>query len=159
MATVRLSSRRLGGMHLIPPQRAAGCTRSFLPIGMSLHHDCFPKFLVTPVRGFVEHSTDPNKWRNPETAEIKRQYRGGIPLGSEAIRQREMEKRLVEEDFVNWNLVVYVAIAMVLLLVGLNLVMEFVEPVPSPEYVPYEYPQKEEASVHETSVCTTMRER
>ncbi|CCW67360.1 unnamed protein product [Phytomonas sp. Hart1] len=95
------------------------------------------------MRGIVEHSTDPKKWYNKENSEIKKQYRCGIPLGSEEVRRREMEKRLADEEFVNWNHVIYTGIAMGLLLIGLNLIVEFAEPIPSPEYVPYEYPKKE----------------
>lgn len=98
--------------------------------------------LLTPRRCInIEHSSDVHKWRNPEKEEVKRQFREGVKLGSEFVKYREqetLEKRLIEEDkFTNWRLVYMYSLGVALLLIGLNLVMVFVKPNPSPEYVPY----------------------
>lgn len=90
----------------------------------------------------IEHSSDIHKWRSPEKEEVRRQFRGGVKLGSEFVKyreQEEVEKRMIEEDkFTNWRLVYAYSLGTALLLIGLNLVMVFVEPNPSPEYVPYD---------------------
>lgn len=128
-------------------------------------------------RAFIEHSTDPKKWRNTENEEIKRRFREsnlaevrgerslyrshkpeepesnergggsdggagtgagvGVPLGSERIKQQGYERVLAEGDLADWNQVTYVSICVALLLVALNVLMDVVKPVPSPEYVPY----------------------
>jgi hypothetical protein len=101
-----------------------------------------PAATRTPLRSVhIEHSSDVHKWRNPEKEEVRRQFRGGVKLGSEFVKfreQEEIEKKLIEEDrFTNWRLVYAYSLGAALLLIGLNLVMVFVKPNPSPEYVPY----------------------
>ncbi|KPI90700.1 hypothetical protein ABL78_0136 [Leptomonas seymouri] len=92
----------------------------------------------------IDHSSDVHKWRSPEKEEVKRQFRGGVKLGSDFVKFREreeIEKRLIEEDkYTNWSLVYAYSLGIALLLIGLNLVMVFVKPNPSPEYVPYADP-------------------
>ncbi|GET90435.1 hypothetical protein, conserved [Leishmania tarentolae] len=89
----------------------------------------------------IGHSTDVHRWRNPEKEEVRRQFRNGVKLGSHIAKVREQqakEKELIEQDkFTDWRLVYNYAIGAALLLIGLNLMLAFVEPNPSPEYVPY----------------------
>ncbi|AAZ10438.1 uncharacterized protein TEOVI_000075000 [Trypanosoma equiperdum] len=96
--------------------------------------------LICSKCAFIEHNTCPKKWRNPEKVEVSRRH-GGVKLGSEAVRIREqaaVEQQLVDADkFTNWNIVWGFAAAAALLLVALNILLEAVEPVPSPEYTPY----------------------
>lgn len=65
-----------------------------------------------------------------------------MKLGSEFVKFREqeaMEKQLIEEDkFTNWRVVYAYSLGVVVLLFALNMMMVFVKPNPSPEYVPYE---------------------
>ncbi|KPA80517.1 hypothetical protein ABB37_04729 [Leptomonas pyrrhocoris] len=106
----------------------------------------------------IEHSSDVHKWRSPEKEEVRRQFRGGVKLGSEFVKYREqeaIEKRLIEEDkFTNWPLVYAYSLGAALLLIGLNLVMVFVKPNPSPEYVPYVDPSAT-SSVTENATSST----
>lgn len=90
---------------------------------------------------YIGHTSDVHRWRNPEKEEVKRRFRGGVKLGSrlnEVRAQGEKEKELIAADkFTDWNVVYYFSMGTALLLLGLNLVLAYVEPVPSPEYVPY----------------------
>ncbi|KAG5497346.1 hypothetical protein JIQ42_03832 [Leishmania sp. Namibia] len=89
----------------------------------------------------IGHSTDVHRWRNAEKEEVQRQFRGGVKLGSDIVKMREQaakEKELIDQDkFTDWRLVYNYAIGAALLLIGLNVILVFVEPNPSPEYVPY----------------------
>ncbi|KAG5490399.1 hypothetical protein JKF63_00519 [Porcisia hertigi] len=89
----------------------------------------------------IGHSTDVHRWRNPEKEEVRRQFRGGVKLGSHMTKVREQEareRRLIEQDkFTDWRLIYNYAIGAALLLIGLNVILAFVESNPSPEYVPY----------------------
>ncbi|KAG5473813.1 hypothetical protein LSCM1_04443 [Leishmania martiniquensis] len=92
-------------------------------------------------RVHIGHSTDVHRWRNAEKEEVRRQFRGGVKLGSHIVKVQEQaakEKELIEQDkFTNWRLVYNYAIGAALLLIGLNVILACVEPNPSPEYVPY----------------------
>lgn len=85
-----------------------------------------------------------HRWRNPEKEEVQRHFRGGVKLGSHIAKVREQqakERELIEQDkFTDWRLVYNYAIGAALLLIGLNAMLAFVEPNPSPEYVPYTEP-------------------
>ncbi|SYZ67678.1 hypothetical_protein [Leishmania braziliensis MHOM/BR/75/M2904] len=89
----------------------------------------------------IGHSTDVHRWRNPEKAEVQRQYRGGVKLGSHTVKVREQaakEKELIDQDkFTDWRQVYSYALSTALLLIGLNVILAVVEPNPSPAYVPY----------------------
>ncbi|CAG9577885.1 conserved hypothetical protein [Leishmania major strain Friedlin] len=103
----------------------------------------------------IGHSTDVHRWRNPEKEEVQRQFRGGVKLGSHIAKVREQqakEKELIEQDkFTDWRLVYNYSIGTALLLIGLNVILAFVEPNPSPEYVPYT-----ESVVPASNVSNTM---
>ncbi|ESL11190.1 hypothetical protein TRSC58_01069 [Trypanosoma rangeli SC58] len=91
-------------------------------------------------RAFIEHSSDPTRWRSPAKAEVKRRHLG-VRLGSEFARireQGEVEKRLVDADkFTDWNMMWHFAIGAAVLLVLLNVLMDTVEPNPPPGYTLY----------------------
>ncbi|AYU80650.1 hypothetical protein, conserved [Leishmania donovani] len=105
----------------------------------------------------IGHSTDVHRWRNPEKEEVQRQFRGGVKLGSHIAKVREQqakERELIEQDkFTDWRLVYNYSIGAALLLIGLNVILAFVEPNPSPEYVPYT-----ESVVPASNVSDTMAE-
>ncbi|ORC90212.1 uncharacterized protein TM35_000092620 [Trypanosoma theileri] len=91
-------------------------------------------------RSFIEHSSDPKKWRSLEKAEIKRRH-PGVKLGSEFARIKELgeiEQKLVEADkFTDWDMMWRFIIGILLFLVFLHVLLETVEPNPPPEYTPY----------------------
>ncbi|RNF21714.1 uncharacterized protein Tco025E_03495 [Trypanosoma conorhini] len=101
--------------------------------------------LARPCRAFIEHNSDPTKWRSPAKAEVKRRH-PGVKLGSEFARIREqgaVEQRLVAADkFTDWNMVWLFAAGAAVLLVLLNVLMDTVEPNPPPEYTPYRPPSE-----------------
>ncbi|KAG5499028.1 hypothetical protein GH5_03727 [Leishmania sp. Ghana 2012 LV757] len=108
----------------------------------------------------IGHSTDVHRWRNAEKEEVQRQFRGGVKLGSDIVKMREQaakEKELIDQDkFTDWRLVYNYAIGAALLLIGLNVILAFVEPNPSPEYVPYTESVVQASSASEAA---TSRER
>lgn len=93
-------------------------------------------------RTFIEHDTDPSRWRNPENAEVRRRHKG-VPLGSHTVKEETMrvqqEALLAQRgDDMHWKAVHYIATGITLFLIFLQVIPEYVEPVPSPEYVPYQ---------------------
>ncbi|KAH8605409.1 hypothetical protein ERJ75_001624500 [Trypanosoma vivax] len=99
----------------------------------------FPTLCLSK-RPFIEHSTSPDRWRSPEKTEVNRRHTG-VRLGSEFARikeQAELEQKLVDADrFTDWNMVFHVTAGVAIVLVLLNVLLETVEPNPSPEYTPY----------------------
>lgn len=113
---------------------------------MHHHHPSFSA-VHAPSRAFVEHDTNPTRWRNAENDEVRRQYKGGIPLHSQAVKEEHMKAQqeavhAQRGDEMHWKGVHGVALGVMLFLLVLQLLPDYVDPSPSPEYVPYE--EKEE---------------
>ncbi|KAH9598879.1 hypothetical protein LSM04_003183 [Trypanosoma melophagium] len=149
-----------GGVHL-----RVGITRELKSAMLPSHHTCAASKLLiisgttTSVwsarRSFIEHSSDPKKWRSPEKAEVKRRH-PGVKLGSEFAQikeQGDLEQKLVDADkFTDWDMIWRFAIGTLLFLVFLNVLMETVEPNPPPEYTPYIPPSTRTTSTLQKSM-------
>lgn len=129
----------------------------------------YASLLLTPTRSFVEHDSDPKRWRNAQNAEVRRRFaaemnersggkaagphaRAGVPLGSQAVREAamkaEQEALMIERaDDMHWKFVHVCATVVTLFLMLLQVLPEWVDPVPSPEYVPYVEKPEEAAAV------------
>lgn len=94
-------------------------------------------FYLTARRSFVEHSTDPKKWRRPENHRarlhsLKDRTGKGVPLGSAFVGREELEAQLRTKDDTNWDLVIYVSIGVALAVISLNVWVDHVCRSPSP---------------------------
>lgn len=110
--------------------------------GVSSHQASLPALYYT-TRWFIEHDTDPTRWRNPEAAEVRKRYKAGIPLHSQAVKEEAMraeQEALMAQRGTEMHrkAVHYIATGVVVLLFLLQILPEYVDPVPSPVYEPYE---------------------
>lgn len=117
--------------------------RPLLPSPCTDSRRASPSAMLTSARSFIEHDTDPARWRNPEAAEVRKRYKGGIPLHSQAVKEEDLriqqEALLAQRgDEMHWKAVHYIASGVMLLLFILQVLPDYVEPLSSPTYVPYE---------------------
>lgn len=107
-------------------------------------------------RAFVQHDTNPTRWRNAESEEVRRRYKGGIPLHSQAVKEEDMKAQqeavhAQRGSDMHWKGVHGMALAVMVFLLFLQFLPDYVDPVPSPVYVPYT--EKEDPRVHSVGVC------
>eukprot|EP00796_Vickermania_ingenoplastis_P000485 gene485-265_t len=109
--------------------------------------------LSVSCRGLIEHDSDPTRWRSPQNAEVRR-HNPGVPLGSTSVKEAEMRQQ--QEDLMaarsedlHWKITHVFAVGTTLFLMVLQFLPEYVQPVPFPEYVPYEDPAGAQDSLQE----------
>lgn len=110
-----------------------------------LLHSCGYTAVLVSTRSMVQHDTDTGRWRNPQNAEVRRQYPTGVPLGSTIVKEKamreEQEELLARKGGEMHSKIMHsFAVGIAFFLIVLQLLPDYVEPNPSPEYVPYTEP-------------------